>query len=117
VRDLRHVVARMMSRHIGLGPITVGDIPEEDRPSANSIPIEWCDESFDLSIGRALAQGVPLKEIGRAAEDAAMRMAVGSEAGNLHRAARRLGVTDRALQLRRAARIKGGNGWANGAAP
>jgi transcriptional regulator with GAF, ATPase, and Fis domain len=116
VRDLRHVVARMISRHVGPGPITVGDIPEEDRPMAESGPIEWCDESFDHSIGRALAQGVPLKEIGRAAEDAAVRLAVGSECGNLQRAARRLGVTDRALQLRRAARLKGGNGRANGAA-
>ena len=117
VRDLRHVVARMISRHIGLGPITVGDIPEEDRPSADSVPIEWCDDSFDHAIGRALAQGVPLKEIGRAAEEAAVRLAVGSEDGNLQRAARRLGVTDRALQLRRAARLKGGNGRANGVAP
>jgi transcriptional regulator with GAF, ATPase, and Fis domain len=108
VRDLRHVVARMMSRHVGPGPITVGDIPEEDRPPAESGPIEWCDESFDNSIGRALALGVPLKEIGRAAEDAAVRLAVGSEGGNLQRAARRLGVTDRALQLRRAARLKNG---------
>jgi len=69
---------------------------------------------FDHSIGRALAQGVPLKEIGRAAEDAAVHLAVGSEGGNLQRAARRLGVTDRALQLRRAARLKRGNGRANG---
>ena len=117
VRDLRHLVARMISRHVGPGPITVGDIPEEDRPPADSGPIEWSDKSFEYSIGRALAQGVPLKEIGRAAEDAAVRLSVSEEGGNLQRAARRLGVTDRALQLRRAARLKNGNGRGNGAAP
>jgi DNA-binding NtrC family response regulator len=110
VRDLRHVVARLMSRHVGPGPITAGDIPEEDWPAAEPDAVGWCDESFDRAIGRALSQGVPLKEIGRAAEESAVRIAVGSEGGNLQRAARRLGVTDRALQMRRAARLKGGNG-------
>jgi hypothetical protein len=45
-----------------------------------------------------------LKEIGRVAEETAVRIAVGDENGNLQRAASKLGVTDRALQLRRAAR-------------
>jgi len=45
--------------------------------------------------------GAALKEIGRAAEDVAVRYATDEEDGNLHRAASRLGVTDRALQLRR----------------
>jgi len=45
-----------------------------------------------------------LKEIGRAAEDIAMRIATDQESGNLQRAARRLGVTDRTLQLRGANR-------------
>jgi DNA-binding NtrC family response regulator len=44
------------------------------------------------------------KEIGRAAEDVAIRYASDEEDGNLQRAASRLGVTDRALQLRRANR-------------
>ncbi|MET0527787.1 MAG: hypothetical protein ABW003_05475, partial [Microvirga sp.] len=46
--------------------------------------------------------GAGLKEIGRAAEDCAIRCATGFENGSLRRAAQRLGVTDRALQLRRA---------------
>jgi hypothetical protein len=46
--------------------------------------------------------GVGLKDIGRMAEDIAVRFAVTSENGSLQNAARRLGVTDRALQLRRA---------------
>ena len=50
--------------------------------------------------------GVGLKEISQAAADTAMRIAVDSENGNLQLAARQLGVTDRALQMRRAARRK-----------
>ena len=59
---------------------------------------------FEHSIRRALAQGVGLKEIGRAAEETAIRITVGNENGNLQQAARKLRVTDRALQMRRAAR-------------
>jgi transcriptional regulator with PAS, ATPase and Fis domain len=47
--------------------------------------------------------GASLKEIGNAAEDTAVRIAVRAEDGNLQRAAQKLGVTDRALQMRRAA--------------
>lgn len=106
VRDLKQLVTRMVYRHVGPGPITVGDIPEEDRPSIESALENWCDASFERAIRLALAQGLGLKEIGRTAEDIAERLAVDEESGNLQRAARRLGVTDRALQIRRASRKK-----------
>jgi transcriptional regulator with GAF, ATPase, and Fis domain len=32
VRDLRQLALRMLTRHAGTGPITVGDVPEEERP-------------------------------------------------------------------------------------
>ncbi len=57
---------------------------------------------FIDAIEAAIARGVGLREIGRAASAAAMRIALAQEGGNLQRAARRLGVTDRALQMRRA---------------
>jgi len=47
--------------------------------------------------------GVSLKEISQAAAEAAVRFATEDENGNLRRAAQRLGITDRALQMRRAA--------------
>jgi hypothetical protein len=62
----------------------------------------WLDCNFERPIQRAVRLGAPLKEIGRAADDAAIRYATDEEKGNLQRAANRLGVTDRALQLRRA---------------
>ena len=55
-----------------------------------------------VMIGRALALGAGLKEITRAAAETAIRIALEEEQDNVHRAALRLGLTDRAVQLRRA---------------
>jgi transcriptional regulator with GAF, ATPase, and Fis domain len=101
VRELRQVVARMLDRHVGCGPITVGDIPEDDRPPGSPSG-DWRDEAFERAIHQALLHGAKLKEIGRNAEEAAVRIAICDEHGNLQRAATRLGVSDRALQMRRA---------------
>ena len=101
VRELWQVVARMMDRHVGSGPITVGDIPEGDRPRIEP-STDWRDEAFQRAIHHALLRGAKLKEIGRGAEEAAVRLALSDAQGNLQRAAARLGVTDRALQMRRA---------------
>jgi transcriptional regulator with GAF, ATPase, and Fis domain len=102
IRDLKQLVSRIMYRHVGPGPITVGDIAEEERPLVESN--DWYDTTFEPPIRRALALGIGLKEIGRAVTETAIRIAIGDEEGNLRRAARKLRVTDRALQMRRAAR-------------
>jgi transcriptional regulator with GAF, ATPase, and Fis domain len=101
VRELWQVIARMMDRHVGCGPITVGDIPEDDRPREGRSH-DWRDEAFERAIQHALLRGAKLKEIGRGAEETAVRFVLSAEQGNLQRAASRLGVTDRALQMRRA---------------
>jgi transcriptional regulator with GAF, ATPase, and Fis domain len=106
VRDLKQVVSRMMYRHVGVGPITVGAIPEEERSVVTS-GLGWCDGSLERTLRRALALGVGLKAISRAITEATIRIVVDDEDGNLQRAARKLGVTDRALQMRRAARRTG----------
>ena len=107
VRELKQVVTRIYNRHVGDGPITAGEIPEEERPGEDSGRAEWCDALFEQAARRALSLGVKLKEITSRASDAAIRIAVGDAGGNLQRAAQKLGVTDRALQLRRAERQKG----------
>ena len=117
VRDLKQVVSRMSYRHVGPGPLTAGDIPQEERPTLDAAPSEWRDGSFEAAIGRAVGMGIGLKEISHTAVDTAIRMAVASASGNLSRAARQLGVTDRALQMRRAARRKGANGKDSDVAP
>ena len=130
VRELRQLCMRIAHRHVGPGPITVGDLGADlvhasdgrttlagatgtDAADASTIGADadprtadaaasWCDPSFHRSIGKAVAAGVGLKEIGRRAEDIAVQLAVRGENGSLQHAARRLRVTDRALQLRRA---------------
>jgi transcriptional regulator with GAF, ATPase, and Fis domain len=106
VRELKQMVTRIAYRHVGKGPITAGDVPEDKRPV---LPLDrhcWSDEHFEQSIRRALTLGVGLREIGSAAEQIAVDAAISEANGNLRRAAQRLRVTDRALQLRRAAKQK-----------
>jgi transcriptional regulator with GAF, ATPase, and Fis domain len=104
VRELKQLVGRIGDRHVGPGPITVGDIPEEEHPSGDSGSSQL---SFDDPIAEALQRGLGLRDIGRMATETAVRLAIACEEGNLQRAAKRLGVTDRALQMRRAQREDG----------
>jgi transcriptional regulator with GAF, ATPase, and Fis domain len=103
IRELRQLVERIAHRHASPGPITVGDIPEDDRPSDDGAAHAWPDQRLERSIADAIALGASLRDISAATAAAAIRIAVESEHGNLQRAAKRLGVTDRALQMRRAA--------------
>ncbi len=104
VRDLRQLVGRIVHRHVGKGPITLGDVPEEERPLCGGREGTQGMDGFDGAVRLALARGMGLKEIGNAATDAAVRLAFEEGDGSLKRAAEKLGVTDRALQMRRAAR-------------
>ena len=103
VRELRQLVNRIASRHVGPGPLTVGDLPPNERIfAAQHMRKEWHDSAFRCAVRRALAMGFGLKEINSQTADVAIQTALEDEGGNLRRAARRLGVTDRALQMRRA---------------
>jgi transcriptional regulator with GAF, ATPase, and Fis domain len=102
IRELRQLVQRIALRHVGPGPITVGDIPEDDRPAKGVFDRGWPDENLEKTIVNAITLGAGLKEISRSTTEAAIRIAIQSENGNIQRAAKKLGVTDRALQLRRA---------------
>lgn len=102
VRDLRQLIARISSRHTGPGSVTVGELPESERPGEDVAMASWRGLEFEATIGRAVAMGVGLKEITQAAADTAARLAL-RNTGNLSAAARTLRVSDRALQLRRAA--------------
>jgi transcriptional regulator with GAF, ATPase, and Fis domain len=103
-RDLRQVVTRLWQRHSGSGPITVGDVPERERPIGLLHKPCWPDPGFEGAIRHAVELGIGLKEIGQVAADLATQVVLEQEGGNLQRAALRLGVTDRALQIRRANR-------------
>ena len=103
VRELRQLVARMMYRWVGTGPLTLGCLPENEWFRGAEGQNAWDGDGFAAGVRRGLAAGLRLRDLGRAAEDTAYRIVLDEEAGNLQRAARRLGVTDRALQLRRQA--------------
>ena len=93
-----------MHRYVGGGLLTVGNIPPDERPPFQDNTVDWQDSSLEQVIRRAIAFGAGLKEISRSAEDMAVRIAVDDARGNLQRAAQVLGVSDRALQMRRANR-------------
>jgi transcriptional regulator with GAF, ATPase, and Fis domain len=107
VRELRQLVGRMRQRHIGAGPITLGCIPADDRPRPEPGREPWPDPAFEVGVRHALALGIGLKRISQTAAEIAIALALAEANGNLQRAAGRLGVTDRALQLRRAASRSG----------
>jgi DNA-binding NtrC family response regulator len=113
VRDLQRLINALHGRHAGGATVSLGSLPEwehptppasvsEDQDAAPALTDPWENPGFLHTIEAAIARGIGLREIGRAASAAAMRIALAQEGGNLQRAARRLGVTDRALQMRRA---------------
>ncbi len=103
VRDLRQLMQRIACRHVGDGPVTAGALPMEEWPT-DPQAAGWIDQGFEKTIRRAITLGASLKDISRVASETAVRVALDDAEGNLQRAARQLGVTDRALQMRRASR-------------
>jgi len=97
VRDLRRLVARLCHRHVGPGAVSVGDVPPEERPAGDAASETWDGAAFEAAIRRAIACGVTLKEVERAAKKLAIQFALTQE-GSQQRAAERLNVTVRTLQ-------------------
>ena len=99
VRDLRSLVLRILHRHLGAGFVTVGDVPDQERPAPPGPAGSWQDQRFEESIRRGLALGARLDELTSATADVAMRLAVAQEGGDVQRAARSLGVPERTVRL------------------
>ena len=108
VRELRQLVARLSGRHVGPAPITVGDLPADERPCDEQKDGDRHDGSLERWVRSALAENIALRDIRKAAEETAIAVALAEADGNVHRASRQLKVTDRALQMRRAAARKNG---------
>lgn len=107
VRELRQLVHAMARRYPGAGRLTIGTLPEDERAGLTErdgvlASVGWRGERVDEFVLSALACNVGLREVGRAVEDAAVRIAI-DQCGSLRAAAEKLGVSERALQLRRAA--------------
>src|SRR5207245_4929365 len=62
VRDLKQLLARICCRHLGPGPVTVGDIPLEERPAGDGSP--WWDAvGLASAVERAVAARIPLRDL------------------------------------------------------
>ncbi|MBO9702383.1 MAG: sigma-54-dependent Fis family transcriptional regulator [Sporocytophaga sp.] len=102
IRELHQLVNRIAMRYVGNGPISVGTIPESDRPFPDFHKKDSEKDDMETFIRRALLQGMNLKDIKESAAETAIDLVIREENGNLQKAASKLGVTDRALQLRKA---------------
>lgn len=103
VRELRQLILRLLCRYPGNGPLTLGLIPEEERPPAFPSAQAWCGPEFEMAVRRAVLSGVGLREMKNRLTETAIRLALEETRGNTQAAAACLGVTPRLLQIRTAA--------------
>jgi transcriptional regulator with GAF, ATPase, and Fis domain len=108
LRDLRQLAHRVAARHVGPGPLTPGDFPPADRPppplTPPLTPVPRTGNGMAESVRIGLRQGMTLRELREHVADLAVTAALEESGGNVRAAATKLGVTDRALHLRRAQR-------------
>ena len=104
VRDLRQLALRISNRHVGPGPITAGDLPEEEWPARPAIPRPRSSADWNGGPPRPRPRRRP--QGARATPPPTPRCGWPSRrrTATCGRPPSRLGVTDRALQLRRANR-------------
>jgi transcriptional regulator with GAF, ATPase, and Fis domain len=101
VRELRQLVTQIAIRHVGGPVITVGMVPHGERHPEPLTPKQSSARLAD-SVRDALREGLDLRALKATVAELAVSIAVTEAGGNLVQAAKRLGVTARALQLRRA---------------
>ena len=98
IRDLRQLCMNMAGCHQGSTLFSLGDLKTEEFKGAENT--EHQHHEFSKSATIAVARGMNLKEIKEIAANAAILAAKQWADGNIAKAASRLGVTPRALQLR-----------------
>ncbi|WDZ82903.1 sigma 54-interacting transcriptional regulator [Micromonospora cathayae] len=101
VRELRHLLAQIAVGYVGDGRITVGMVPEAERPGAVARK-GTTERTLRAAVREALDDGLDLRGLKSAVAEIAVEIALADCGGQLGRAAERLGVTTRALQLRKA---------------
>ena len=107
VRELQQLVQRIVCQHVGKRPITLNDIPTADRPlhitrgEFNRKSPGQDSFDYESAIQTFLDNGLNLKEIRDLATQTAIELTIRKENGRINQAANRLGITSRAIQLRK----------------
>jgi len=104
LRELRQLAYAVAARHAGPGAVSPGDVPPGYRPGLEDAePPTSSRGLLDRAVRAALAEGMSLAELKTLVGDVAVEAALEESEGSARRAAAMLGVTDRAVQLRRKA--------------
>ncbi len=99
VRELRQLVRRLAMHYCGGNRITIGCIPEDERPTKSSeSSILKLIENWEESIKRAIVSGESLMNIKNIAAYLAIKIAIEMDQGDKQKAAERLNVSLRAVQ-------------------
>ncbi len=99
VRDLRRLVQRIVHCHVGPGAITVGSIPPDERGADEEPATTGTDSSLASAVRTFVLQGKGLREICDVVREVAYDVAIQQENGHTIRAAERLNVSPRAVQV------------------
>ena len=104
LRELRQLAYAVVARHAGPGPVSPGDVPPRYRPERDAPePAMSSRGLIDRAVRAALAEGLGLPDLKTLVGDVAVEAALEESDGSARRAAALLGVTERAVQLRRKA--------------
>jgi DNA-binding NtrC family response regulator len=100
VHDLLTLIRGISARHAGPGVVTVGSIPRDERFTPGMVDDSWQRQDLERVVRHAIDDGASLKTIGETARDAAVRIALSYEGGDVARAAKRLRATTRTIASR-----------------
>jgi len=100
VHDLLTLIRGISARHAGPGVVTVGSIPRDERFMPGMVDDSWQRQDLERTVRHAIDAGASLKTIGETTRDAAVRIALSYEGGDVARAAKRLRATSRTIASR-----------------
>ena len=103
IRELQHLVNRISMRYVGKGPVTLGDIPENDRQYCyTSVKKSWHEQpELTAAIAEALQNGYDVKHIMDMIKSLITRTALSFSDSNKE-VSQLLGKSERWIQLQKA---------------
>ena len=102
IRELQNIINRITLKYIGTGPVTLGDIPEQDRCSYLQLEECWYENAiFADKITEALRGGYDAKSIVDTIKSMVTKIALAT-AGNNKEVSQMLGKSERWIQLQKA---------------